>query len=111
VEVHCDDAVAIISGGHTNFVYEAKGGEVVLDRRTQEVGKKDNGAEKDIELNMRLVYDFAMTAPLSEIEFIKQTKEYNMNAAHEAILGNYGHNLGKTIDRPLAQGIFANYTA
>lgn len=57
VEVHCDDAVAIISGGHTNFVYEAKGGEVVLDRRTPEVGKKDNGAEKDIELNMRLVYD------------------------------------------------------
>ena len=106
VEVHCDDAVAIISGGHTNFVYEAKGGEVVLDRRTPEVGKKDNGAEKDIELNMRLVYDFAMTAPLAEIEFIKQTKEYNMNAAHEAILGNYGHNLGKTIDRPLAQGIF-----
>lgn len=106
VEVHCDDAVAIISGGHTNFVYEAKGGGMVLDRRTPEVGEKDNGAEKDIELNMRLVYDFAMTAPLAEIEFIKQTKEYNMNAAHEAILGNYGHNLGKTIDRPLAQGIF-----
>ena len=31
-----------------------------------------------------------------------------MNAAREAILGNYGHNLGKTIDRPLAKGIFGN---
>ena len=34
------------------------------------------------------------------------TKDYNMKAASEAIKGNYGHNLGKTIDRPLSQGIF-----
>ena len=53
-----------------------------------------------------MVYDFATTAPLDEIRFILKTKEYNMNAARKAILGNYGHNLGKTIDRPLAQGIF-----
>ena len=31
-----------------------------------------------------------------------------MKAAQEAIKGNYGHNLGKTIDRPLAKGIFGN---
>jgi L-cysteine desulfidase len=31
-----------------------------------------------------------------------------MNAAREALKGNYGHNLGKTIDRPLAKGIFGN---
>ena len=30
----------------------------------------------------------------------------NLRAADEAIKGNYGHNLGKTIDRPLSQGIF-----
>lgn len=29
-----------------------------------------------------------------------------MNAAREALKGNYGHNLGKTIDRPMAKGIF-----
>ena len=31
-----------------------------------------------------------------------------MNAAREALKGNHGHNLGKTIDRPLAKGIFGN---
>ena len=31
-----------------------------------------------------------------------------MNAAREALKGNYGHNLGKTIDRPLSKGIFGN---
>lgn len=105
VEVHCDDAVAIISGGHTNFVYEAVGDKVLMDKR-EPVACGNDDADDEIELNLRMVYDFAMTAPLAEIEFIKKTKEYNMNAAHEAILGNYGHNLGKTIDRPLAQGIF-----
>ena len=42
---------------------------------------------------MRLVYDFATTAPLDEIRFIEEARTYNMNAAREAIKGNYGHNL------------------
>ena len=57
---------------------------------------------------MRLVYDFATTAPLDEIRFIEEARTYNMNAAREAIKGNYGHNLGKTIDRPLSKGIFGH---
>lgn len=106
IEIHCDDAVAVISGGHTDFVYGAKGSEVFFDKQYGRVAVSGDENEEDIELNLRLVYDFATTAPLAEIEFIKKTKEYNMNAAREAIRGNYGHNLGKTIDRPLAQGIF-----
>ena len=65
-------------------------------------------AENALPLNFRLVYDFATTAPLDEIRFILETRDYNMNAAREAIKGNYGHNLGKTIDRPLAKGIFGH---
>jgi L-cysteine desulfidase len=57
---------------------------------------------------MRLIFDFATTAPLDEIRFIEEARTYNMNAAREAIKGNYGHNLGKTIDRPLSKGIFGN---
>ncbi|MCR5270998.1 MAG: L-serine ammonia-lyase, iron-sulfur-dependent, subunit alpha [Prevotella sp.] len=85
---------AIIAGCHTNFVEEYIEGQ-----------EEQSGAD-DIQLNMRLVYDFATTAPLEEIRFIEATREYNMNAAREALKGNYGHNLGKTIDRPLAKGIF-----
>ena len=85
---------AIIAGSHTNFVEEYK------------EGKEEQSGTDDIQLNMRLVYDFATTAPLEEIRFIEATREYNMNAAREALKGNYGHNLGKTIDRPLAKGIF-----
>ena len=56
----------------------------------------------------RFVYDFATTAPLDEISFIEETRTYNMNAAREALKGNYGHNLGKTIERPMSKGIFGD---
>lgn len=89
---------AIIAGSHTNFV----SGDASYSKSASE------NDSSEIELNMRLVYDFATTAPLDEISFIEETRTYNMNAAREALKGNYGHNLGKTIDRPLAKGIFGN---
>ena len=100
VEVICSagdkQASAIISGSHTCFVDSAA------------TNSSSSEPEADCPLNMRLVYDFATTAPLSEISFIQEARTYNMNAAREALKGNYGHNLGKTIDRPLAKGIFGN---
>ena len=109
IEVSCyaDDAqaTAIISGSHTNFVYVERNGDVVFDKRD---GAKGDEADDDIQLNFPMVYEFATTAPLDEISFILKTKEYNMKAAEESIKGNYGHCLGKTMDRPLSHGIFGN---
>ena len=95
-----------ISGSHTHFVYVERNGEVVMDNRGGHGGSDEE--EDDIQLNFRLVYDFATTAPLDEISFILKTKEYNMKAAEESIKGNYGHCLGKTMDRPLSHGIFGD---
>ena len=90
---------AIIAGSHTHFV----SGDASYGRKSRETEEGD-----EIALNMRMVYDFATTAPLDEIRFIEKARELNMGAAREAIKGNYGHNLGKTIDRPLSKGIFGN---
>ena len=110
IEVVCragsDMAMAIISGSHTHFVYVERNGEVVLDNRGGHGGA--NEEEDDIQLNFRLVYDFATTAPLDEISFILKTRDYNMKAAELSIKGNYGHCLGKTMDRPLSHGIFGD---
>lgn len=107
VEVIClageEKATAVIAGSHTHFVYVAKDGDVLLD---EQVGGTADADSDEIRLNLRLVYEFATTASIEEIDFILATKEVNMRAAQEAIKGNYGHNLGKTIDRPLSQGIF-----
>lgn len=110
IEVVCragsDMAMAIISGSHTHFVFVERNNEVVMDNRGGHGGSDKE--EDDIQLNFRLVYDFATTAPLDEISFILKTKEYNMKAAEESIKGNYGHCLGKTMDRPLSHGIFGD---
>ena len=109
VEVLCEGgghtASAIISGSHTRFVNVTRDDEVLLDQQAH--GSSD-GDEGDIELKLRLVYDFAMQAPLDEISFILETRDYNLKAAQESIKGNYGHCLGKTMDRPLSHGIFGN---
>ena len=109
IEVSCyagdAQATAIISGSHTNFVYAERNGEVVFDKRGGAAGDE---ADDDIQLNFPMVYEFATTAPLDEISFILKTKEYNMKAAELSIKGNYGHCLGKTMDRPLSHGIFGN---
>lgn len=110
IEVTCrkgdDTATAIIAGSHTRFIYIAHNGDVSLDKRDTLRGGASDGEENDIQLNLAMVYDFATTAPLDELRFILTTRDYNIRAANEAIKGNYGHNLGKTIDRPLSQGIF-----
>ena len=95
-------STAIIAGGHTTFLESASQDHDAANNQD------DSHQDSEVTLNMRLVYDFATTAPLNEIRFIEETRTYNMNAAREALKGNYGHNLGKTIDRPMAKGIFGN---
>ena len=96
---------AIIAGSHTHFVEKT-----TTDAEGCENSESSECSENSecSELSLRLVYDFATTAPLDEIAFIEETRRLNMNAAREALKGNYGHNLGKTIDRPLAKGILGN---
>ncbi len=109
IEVICQSgknkSTAIISGSHTNFVYEELNGDILLDKLKD---KNISNEETGISLNMKMVWDFAITSPIEELKFILKTKEYNLKAAEESIKGNYGHCLGKTMDRPLSRGIFGN---
>lgn len=98
IEVCCeagtDKAVAIIAGGHTTFVYVARNEDVLLNKQTAASEETD---EQVPELNLRKVYDFAMTAPLDEIRFILETARLNKAAAERSFKGDYGHGLGKML--------------
>ena len=98
-------ATVIISCAHTNIVYVEKDGNVLLDNRTT---RSETCEQKDISLDLKLVYDFATTAPVGEIDFILKAKDYNLKAAEDSLKGNYGHCLGKTMNRPLSHGIFGD---
>lgn len=85
---------AIIAGGHTTFVYVASDEKVWLDKQ-HTMGEEEE--EASLELNLRKVYDFALTAPLDEIRFILDTARLNKAAAEQSFKGNYGHSLGKML--------------
>lgn len=100
-----EKAVAVISGGHQDFVLVKRNDEVLLEK------EMNAQAEVDCEckcLNLKLVHDFSTTAPLDEIAFIREAQVLNEKAAEESLKGNYGHLLGKTLTRPLGKGIFGD---
>lgn len=98
-------ARAVISGGHSNFILVQKGDKVLFEK---EAGNADGDSADDTWLNLQKVYEFATSAPLDEIEFIREAQALNEKAAEESLKGNYGHSLGKTLSRPLGKGIFGD---
>ena len=100
IEVACQAgehaATAIIAGGHTTFVYVARDGDVLLDKQH---AVDEEGEESSLDLNLRKVYDFALTTSLDDIRFILETARVNRAAAEQSFKGNYGHALGKMLRR------------
>ena len=98
IEVTCeagtDRATAIISGGHTKFVYMSRNDEILLDKRTSDAAQAETAS---VDLNLKKVYDFATTAPIEELTFILEAKRLNKQAAEHSFEGNYGHELGKML--------------
>lgn len=105
VEAEGHKAVAVINGGHKDFVKVQKDEEILFERAASTTNEAD--ADDDW-LTLEKVYEFATTAPLSEIDFINQARELNEKAAAESLLGNYGHSLGKALSRPLGRGIMGD---
>lgn len=98
-------AKAVISGGHTNFVLVEKDGAPLY---TKQQESSTDEAEDNNWLTLRKVYDFATTAPIEEIEFIGEARRLNEAAANKSLQGCYGHELGKTLSRPLGRGIMGD---
>lgn len=110
IECECfagsDKAVAVISYRHTNFVYISRNQEVLLSSAAVDVLQKQvakHGGEDEreqglngLKLTARMVYDYATTAPIEELEFIRETVKYNDAAATEGLKG-YGLKTGKIL--------------
>lgn len=110
IEVHCmaEDrhSTAIISHNHTQLVFQQVNERILMDEREHLCN--DGDEDSDQELNLRRVYEFATTAPLQDIQFINEARRLNESASKLALEGNYGHELGKTLSRPLGRGIMGD---
>ena len=110
IEVRCrageQCSRAVIARDHTRLVYLEGPCIPTVDRRAELGREAEEAAEND--LTLRRVFEFATTAPLEDIEFINESRRLNEAAAEEALRGNYGHELGKTLSRPLGKGIMGD---
>ena len=102
IECTADDAVAVIAKRHTNFIFLRRGDEVMLDMKQGLFQEQDNDDDpKDdnrqrLELTARMVYDYATTAPIEELDYMRGTIELN-TAASEFGLGGMGLHTGEIL--------------
>lgn len=100
-----ETAEAVICTSHKDFLSVKKNGVPLYEKPCV---SEDADNEECAWLTLRQVYEFATTAPIEEIEFIREAQTLNERAAEESLKGNYGHTLGKTLTRPLGKGIFGD---
>lgn len=102
----CSRARAIIAKEHTLLVYLSKDDNVLCDKLNL-LDEKEGETDEE-ELTLKRVYEFASTAPLEDIEFINEAARLNRAASQQALKGNYGHDLGKTLSRPMGRGVMGD---
>lgn len=106
IECRCEGgghtAVAVIACRHTNFIFVKRDDEVLLDHHQGLFQQADEDSDPEVEnrqrleMTARMVYDFATTAPLEELAFLKETVAYN-SAASEIGLEGMGLHTGQIL--------------
>ena len=99
VQAGAHSAEAVIEKRHTNFVLLKRDDKVLLDSESgvapsAEVGEPCDGMS--LPLTVRMVYEYADTAPIEELEFMRDTVLYN-TAASECGLEGKGLHTGAII--------------
>ena len=102
VENGTHSALAVIAKRHNNFIFVKRDSEVLLDLKQGLFQEQDNGDDpkednrQRLELTARMVYDYATTAPMDELEWLRDTIEYN-HAASECGLEGMGLHTGQIL--------------
>ena len=71
------------------------------------IGNNDNEEKSDAPvLTLRKVWDFAMETPLDDIRFILETKKLNDSVSKESLKNNFGHQIGRIMNKSTYKGNF-----
>lgn len=85
-----------IANYHTNIVLMEKDGEVLYEIAIE--GEKEEGLTDRNLLNMKDIWDFAMTVDVKDIkETLDRQIAYNTAIAEEGLRGDYGANIGSVL--------------
>lgn len=102
VGVENHSATAVIAKRHTNFIFLKRDDTILLDHHQGLFQEQDNDDDpkadnrQRLEMTARMVYDYATTAPLEELQWLLDTVEYN-TAASECGLEGMGLHTGQIL--------------
>lgn len=102
VETKDTYSVAIIEKQHTNITFIDVNGEIILNRRSQDIEVEASAEE---ELTLEGIWDFVHEVDIEELTIIKQAIELNKNIALEGLKNSYGLQVGKTIWTNIDEGL------
>lgn len=91
-----DQAKAVIARQHSRFVYVARNNDVMLDLTQESKAETVTETVREPHLTAEMVYEFATTAPIEELLFIRETVRLNKAASDEGLRG-YGLNAGRIL--------------
>ena len=85
-----------IANYHTNIVLLEKDGEVIYEMEVE--GEKEEGLTDRKLLNMKDIWDFAMTMDVEDVkETLQRQVAYNVAISEEGLAGDYGANIGSVL--------------
>lgn len=99
-------STAVIQATHTgltSLTYDGEDRFVATDRTPCTKCPEQKTEEETIALNFDLVYEYALHAPLDELDFIYEAAQLNKRASEFSFTHSYGHNLGKLINSDLGR--------
>lgn len=86
-------AYAVIEDDHDRIVETSYADKILMSSESA-AGASESG---DYGLTVKEILDFALTAPLEDIDFILEDRTLNMALAYEGLHGSYGLEVGRTI--------------
>lgn len=111
IEVCCsnkeEESKVIIKDKHTNIVLIEVNGEVVF-QNTKDDKISNNVKEKDLNLSISTIYEYATKVDYKDIEFLLEGAEMNRKVAEEGLEHDYGLKIGKTLMENIKKGILAD---
>ena len=95
-----------IADAHTHVVRIEKDGKIEFEADT--LGGNEEAAFSLNSSTAHDVYEFATTAPLSDILFILEAAKLNSRLSQEGMSGNYGLHIGATFKRQIEHGLLSD---
>lgn len=97
----------IIKDIHDNVVFERIDGEVIFDNRNVN-GNNIESSSEEPEMSVEEIYEFSMTCPLDDLEFLLEGVDLNKALSDEGLKKNMGLKVGRTMYNNMEKGILGS---